>query len=168
MRTNVVRLSFLVLLLVLGGWSLSGQSRGRQGQGDGPPGSARGARGPRVLSAAPWDMWTAERLVQPGALADYGNHRASIQRREVGANAEVHDAFAHLMMFTSGQGRFITGGTIVDSADGKKAIVGGETHKIVSGVIWHIAANVPHQVLPDSGVVTYFVSNICTTAKQEC
>jgi mannose-6-phosphate isomerase-like protein (cupin superfamily) len=113
------------------------------------------------VSTALFDAWTPEQLSKPANLANYGNHNASIQRREVGAAPEIHDGFSHILMFTSGEGTFIVGGEIVDGPDGKKMLRGGESHKIVQGVVWHIPMKVAHQVVPNPGsVVTYFVANI--------
>jgi len=123
--------------------------------------SAQGGRGTPPLSTTPYDIWTAEALAKPGNLGNYGNHTASIQRRDVGAAPETHDNFSHFLMFTSGAGDFILGGQIVDGPDGKKVIKGGDTHKIVLGQMMHIPIKTPHQVLPNPGTsVTYWVTNI--------
>jgi mannose-6-phosphate isomerase-like protein (cupin superfamily) len=113
------------------------------------------------LSTAPYDVWTADQLSKTGNLGNFGNHNASIQRRDVGAAPESHDGFSHFLMFTSGEGNFIVGGQIVDGPDGKKIIRGGDTHKIVLGQMYHIPFKTPHQVVPNPGSsVTYWVTNI--------
>ena len=120
-----------------------------------------GRGGPPPLSTALFDQWTPDQLSKPGNLGNYGNHAASVQRRDVGAAPEIHDGFSHILMFTSGEGTFILGGEIVDGPDGKKMIRAGETHKIAPGVVWHIPMKVAHQVVPNPGSsVTYFVTNI--------
>jgi mannose-6-phosphate isomerase-like protein (cupin superfamily) len=118
-------------------------------------------KGPAPVSTALYDAWTPEKLSTPGSLGNFGNHNASIQRREVGNPAEAHDGFAHILMFTGGQGTFVIGGELADGPDGKKVIRGGDTHKVAPGVVYHIPAKVPHWVRPDAGSpVTYFVANV--------
>jgi mannose-6-phosphate isomerase-like protein (cupin superfamily) len=124
--------------------------------------SAQGGRGvPVPLSTSPYDIWTADQLTKPGMLANFGNHNASIQRRDVGAAPEIHDGFSHFLMFTSGEGNVVIGGRIVDGADGKKVVQGGDTHKIIIGAMYHIPQKTAHWVVPNPGSsVTYWVTNI--------
>ncbi len=123
--------------------------------------SAQRGRGPAPLSTTPYDHWTVEQLSKPGNLGNYGSHTASIQRRDVGAAPETHTNFSHFLMFTSGQGDFYLGGQIVDGADGKKVVKGGEKFRIATGDMYHIPINTPHWVVPDAGgSVTYWVTNI--------
>jgi len=123
--------------------------------------SAQGGRGTPPLSTTPYDLWPADQLSKPGNLGNYGNHTASIQRRDVGAAPETHDGFSHFLMFTSGAGDFIVGGQIVDGPDGKKTVKGGDTHKIVLGEMYHIPINTVHWVKPNPGTsLTYWVTNI--------
>jgi mannose-6-phosphate isomerase-like protein (cupin superfamily) len=123
--------------------------------------SAQGRGTPPLLSTTPYDVWTADQLAKPGNLGNYGNHTASIQRRDVGAAPETHDGFSHFLMFTSGAGNFIVGGQIVDGPDGKKIVRGGDTHKIVIGEMYHIPIKTAHWVVPNPGMsVTYWVTNI--------
>src|SRR3954464_7031579 len=77
-----------------------------------------GGRVPAASSAAAYDLWTADQLVKPGNLGNYGNHSASIQRRQPGAPPESHTGFSDILMFTGGEGSFIVGGEIVDGPDG--------------------------------------------------
>jgi mannose-6-phosphate isomerase-like protein (cupin superfamily) len=125
-------------------------------------GGGRGAPAPVPLSTTKYDLWTTNQLSTPTAsLGNYGNHTASIQRRDVGAAPETHTGYSHVLIFTSGEGNFIVGGDIVAGADGKRTIQGGDTHKIVLGEIYHIPINTPHQVVPNAGSsVTYFITNI--------
>jgi quercetin dioxygenase-like cupin family protein len=105
--------------------------------------------------------WTADQLAKPGSLGNYGNHTASIQRRDVGAAPETHTGFSHFLMFTSGKGNFTVGGQIVDGPDGKKIVKGCDTHPIVLGAMYHIPINTAHWVVPEAGSsVTYWVTNI--------
>jgi mannose-6-phosphate isomerase-like protein (cupin superfamily) len=148
MRTNVTRLMILGLLVAASALTLSAQGRA-------------GGRGPAPLSTSVYDKWTPEQLAKPGNLGNYGNHSSSIQRRDVGAAPETHDGFSHILMFTSGEGKFLLGGEIVDGPDGKKMIRGGDTHQIKMGELYHIPIKVAHQVIPNPGSsVTYFVTNI--------
>jgi mannose-6-phosphate isomerase-like protein (cupin superfamily) len=147
MRTNIKRWLIPGLLVATTVVSLSAQ------------GGGRGA--PAPLSTAPYDVWTLEQLSKPANLGNYGNHSASIQRREVGSAPETHTGFSHILMFTNGEGTFIVGGDIVDGPDGKKMIRGGDTRKVKLGEVYHIPINTPHQVMPNPGTtVMYFVCNI--------
>jgi mannose-6-phosphate isomerase-like protein (cupin superfamily) len=106
-------------------------------------------------------LWSADVLAKPGRLGNYGHYSASIQRRDATSAPETHDGFSHFLMFTSGEGNMIVGGQIVDGADGKKTIKGGETHKIVLGQMYHIPIKTAHWVVPTGGgAVTYWVTNI--------
>lgn len=124
--------------------------------------SAQGGRGtPQPISTSPFDIWTADKLVTPGSLGNFGHYSASIQRRNPGAAPETHDGFSHFLMFTSGQGMFTLGGEIVDGPDGKKTVKGGTTQKIIVGAMYHIPIKTVHWVVPDAGgSVTYWVTNI--------
>jgi hypothetical protein len=123
-----------------------------------------GVPGPGAIpiSTALFDEWTTTQMATLGNLGNYGNHNASVQHRDVGAPPEFHTGFSHILIFTSGSGNFIIGPKIVDGPDGKKVIQDGVTRKIVLGEVWHIPANIPHQVVPDPGTsgVNYFVVNI--------
>ena len=123
--------------------------------------SAQGGRGSRPLSTDPYNIWTAEQLSKPGPLGNFGHYSASIQRRDANSAPETHDGFSHFLMFTSGEGNMIIGGEIVDGADGKKTIKGGQTHKIVLGQMYHIPIKTAHWAVPSAGgAVTYWVTNI--------
>jgi mannose-6-phosphate isomerase-like protein (cupin superfamily) len=125
-------------------------------------GARQGGRGtPQPISTSPYDIWDANKLVTPGSLGNFGHYSASIQRRNPGANPETHDGFSHFMMFTSGEGMFTLGGEIVDGPDGKKIVKGGNTHKIVHGVMYHVPIKTAHWVVPNpDSSVTYWVTNI--------
>jgi mannose-6-phosphate isomerase-like protein (cupin superfamily) len=146
-EVNVMKLSSVGLIAATGVVSLFGQ---------GPDDTKTRADAPA------YNVWTPEQLSKSGNLASAGNYAMSVQRRAVGAPAEVHDGFSHILIFTSGEGTFVVGGTLVDGPDGKKIIRGGESHKIVLGEVWHIPIKVPHWVQPTPGThgVTYFVANI--------
>src|SRR3954465_2591758 len=131
MNANTTRWAMLGLVLATSALSLS----------------AQGAPAP-PLSTAPYDRWKMEQLTTPGTPGNFGSHTASIQRRDVGAAPETHTNFAHFMMFTSGKGNFTVGGQIVQGADGKKTVKGGDTHPIVIGEMYHIPLNTAHWVVP--------------------
>jgi mannose-6-phosphate isomerase-like protein (cupin superfamily) len=146
MRSSTARVFILGGLVAASALSLSAQG---------------GGRAPAPLSTTPYDRWTADQLTKPGSLGNFGNHNASIQKREVGALPEIHAGFAHFMMFTGGEGSFTVGGDIVDGPDGKKVVKGGDTQKIVVGTMYHIPVNTAHWVVPNPGsTVTYWVTNI--------
>ena len=120
-----------------------------------------GKAAPAPLSTSVYDVWTMEQLAKPGNLGNFGNHSCSVQRRDVGAAPEAHDNFAHVMIFTSGTGKFHVGGEIVDGPDGKKTVRGGDERKIVVGEVYHLPIKTAHWVIPDAGSsVTYFVCNL--------
>lgn len=108
-----------------------------------------------------YTIWSVDQLSKPGSLGNYGHYRASVQRREVGSAPEVHTDFAHVLIFTSGEGNVVFGGQIVDGPDGKKVVQGGESLKVVLGAVYHIPANTVHWVVPIPGTsITYWVTNI--------
>jgi mannose-6-phosphate isomerase-like protein (cupin superfamily) len=153
MRTKVTRPLLLGLLVATSALTLSAQAPTSGGRAD-------------PISKSPYDVWTADQLVKPGNLANFGNYAVSVQRRAVGAAPEIHNDFSHIMMFTSGEGTFVTGGEIVTGPDGKKMIRGGDRHPIKLGEVHHVAINVPHLVVPNPGTtVTYFVANIFVEKK---
>lgn len=120
---------------------------------------------PPPPNTAPYESWTMEELAKPGYLGNYTNPRreCSVQRRNVGANPESHDNFAHVLIFTSGSGEVSLGGEIVTGPDGKKTVKGGEKRKIHLGDVYHMATKTVHWVLPDPGTsITYYVCNLYT------
>ena len=125
--------------------------------------SAQGGRGgkPQPLSTSPFDVWSGDKLTTPGNLGNFGHYTASIQRRNPDAAPEIHDAFSHFLVFTSGEGMVTLGGEIVDGPDGKKTVKGGTTSKIVVGAMYHIPIKTVHWVVPNpGGSITYWVTNI--------
>jgi mannose-6-phosphate isomerase-like protein (cupin superfamily) len=147
MRRKIASRLVLCVLIVTGVAGLSGQ------------GGGRGT--PQPLSTSPFDIWTADKLVTPGNLGNFGHYTASIQRRNPGAAPETHDGFSHFLMFTSGEGMFTLGGEIVDGPDGKKTVKGGTTQKVVVGAMYHIPIKTVHWVVPNpNSSVTYWVTNI--------
>ena len=123
--------------------------------------AGRGGGTPQPLSTSPFDVWSGDKLVTPGNLGNFGHYTASIQRRNPGAAPEIHDAFSHFLVFTSGEGTVTLGGQIVDGPDGKKTVKGGTTEKIVIGAIYQIPIKTVHWVVPNAGSsITYWVTNI--------
>lgn len=119
------------------------------------------SRGDAALRDAPYHIWPVEQLSKPGSLGDFGNYRASVQRRDSTSAPEVHSDFSHMLVFTSGAGNVVLGGQIVDGPGGKKIVRGGETMAIALGHLYHIPMNTVHWVVPDAGTaITYWVVNI--------
>jgi hypothetical protein len=155
-RPNAARLLLLGLLLSAAALFVSAQvgSETKKAKKEPPP-----------LDTAAYEVWSMEKLAQPGFLGRYDSphHDCSVQRRNPGAAPESHDNFAHVLIFTSGSGSVNLGGEIVTGPDGKKIVQGGERRKIVVGDVYHMAIKTPHWVIPDAGSsITYFVCNLYT------
>jgi hypothetical protein len=147
MRTKIVSPLVLCVVMVVAVVGLSAQA-GRGGK-------------PQPLSTSPFDVWSGDKLTTPGNLGNFGHYTASIQRRNPDAAPEIHDAFSHFLVFTSGEGMVTLGGEIVDGPDGKKTVKGGNTSKIVIGAMYHIPIKTVHWVVPNpGGSITYWVTNI--------
>lgn len=86
-------------------------------------------------------------------LGEYGNHGVLAIRREGDGEAEVHDGTVDVIFVTSGEGTLVVGGTVVSphtTSPGEirgPSITGGVSKKMMPGDIFHIPANVPHQML---------------------
>jgi mannose-6-phosphate isomerase-like protein (cupin superfamily) len=100
-------------------------------------------------------------------LADYGNYRTMLARRETSGSAELHERMADLFVVEEGDATLVVGGEIVDgktTAPGEvrgATITGGQRHRLAAGDTVHIPAGVPHQLLVDPGrEITYFVVKV--------
>ena len=99
--------------------------------------------------------------------ANWGNHSLLIVRREGDGEAEVHENQVDVITVVSGEGTLVVGGTAVDAhptTAGEirgKSITGGTNHKMAVGDVFHIPANVPHQMLVPKSF-TYFVIKVAT------
>jgi mannose-6-phosphate isomerase-like protein (cupin superfamily) len=100
-------------------------------------------------------------------LSDYPNDLFLLAHREADGQVELHETQADLFVVQSGSATLIVGGTLLDGetvAPHEKrngTIQGGTRHKLSAGDIVRIPANVPHQLLLDSGrEFNYFVAKI--------
>jgi mannose-6-phosphate isomerase-like protein (cupin superfamily) len=100
-------------------------------------------------------------------LSDYPNDLFLLAHREADGQVELHETQADLFVVQSGSATLIVGGTLLDGetvAPHEKrngTIQGATRHKLSAGDIVRIPANVPHQLLLDSGrEFNYFVAKI--------
>ena len=90
-------------------------------------------------------------------IGKYGNHSIMVAYREGSGEAELHETQADVFIVQSGQATLVVGGTVVGGktiSPGEirgTSISGGEKKKLAAGDMVHIPAQVPHQVLLDSG-----------------
>jgi len=95
--------------------------------------------------------------------ANWGNHSLLIVRREGDGEAEIHENQVDVITVVSGEGTLVVGGTAVDThptTAGEirgKSITGGTNHKMAVGDVFHIPANVPHQMLVPKSLVIQVV-----------
>jgi mannose-6-phosphate isomerase-like protein (cupin superfamily) len=96
-------------------------------------------------------------------VANWGNHSLLLVRREGDGEAEIHQTQADVIMVLSGEGTLVVGGSAVDThptTAGElrgKSITGGTNHKMAAGDVFHIPANVPHQMLVPKSLVIQVV-----------
>ncbi|HUI82035.1 MAG TPA: hypothetical protein VLY24_29140 [Bryobacteraceae bacterium] len=105
----------------------------------------------------------AAKLDEHKAAADrvgnWGNHGFLIVRREGDGEAEIHQNQVDVITVVSGEGTLVVGGTAADThptAPGElrgKSIRGGTNHKMAAGDVFHVPANVPHQMLVPKSLV---------------
>jgi len=92
-------------------------------------------------------------------VANWGNHSLLLVRREGDGEAEIHENQVDVITVVSGEGTLVVGGTAVDghpTTAGEirgKSITGGTSHKMAPGDVFHIPANVPHQMLVPKSLV---------------
>jgi len=96
-------------------------------------------------------------------VANWGNHALLIVRREGDGEAEVHEKQVDVITVVSGEGTLVVGGTAVEThstGPGElrgKSITGGTNHKMSAGDVFHIPANIPHQMLVPKSLVIQVV-----------
>jgi mannose-6-phosphate isomerase-like protein (cupin superfamily) len=96
-------------------------------------------------------------------VANWGNHSLLIVRREGDGAAETHETQADVMTVISGEGTLIVGGTMVDGKTTApneirgKSIDGGVRKPMAAGDVFHIPANVPHQMLVPKSLIVQVV-----------
>ena len=83
----------------------------------------------------------------------WGNHGLLLVRREGDGEAELHATQVDVITVISGEGTLIVGGTVVGGHNTAAneirgaSINGGTKHPMAAGDVFHIPANVPHQML---------------------
>lgn len=96
-------------------------------------------------------------------VANWGNHSLLLVHREGDGEAEVHETQVDVVTVISGEGTLIVGGTTVGghtTASGEirgPSINGGTRHPMAPGDVFHIPANVPHQMLVPKSLVIQVV-----------
>lgn len=100
-------------------------------------------------------------------LSNYPGHHLMLIYRDRTGEVELHQQFADIMYILSGRATLLTGGTIQDGKIVKqgeirgKSIIGGSPLLLKPGVLAHISANTPHQVLVPAGTaITYLVVKV--------
>lgn len=96
-------------------------------------------------------------------LADYGDHRFRLLRRDADGAPEQHDGIVDVVYVQSGEGTLQLGGTMVGKRAGSgpgeylgTRLDGGERHPLGAGDVVHIPATIPHAFLvPAGGHITY-------------
>jgi quercetin dioxygenase-like cupin family protein len=121
-----------------------------------------------VFAAAPegFKMWSSAELKSKAAavklddhkagvdrMADWGNHKLWVIRRDGDGEAEIHDTQVDVITVIAGEGILIVGGKMLSphtTAPGEvrgPSIEGGEKVKMATGDVFHIPAKIPHQML---------------------
>jgi len=100
-------------------------------------------------------------------LEKYTNSYTMLAHREGTGSAELHEHDADLFLVVQGDATIVTGGKIVKPHTEKpgeirgESIEGGQRQKLSAGDVIHIAPNVPHQLLVETGKpFTYFVMKV--------
>ena len=100
-------------------------------------------------------------------LEKYTHSYTMLAHREGTGSAEVHEHEADLFLVVAGGATLVTGGKIVKPRTEKPgeirggSIEGGQRQKLSAGDVVHIAPNVPHQLLIETGKpFTYFVMKV--------
>jgi mannose-6-phosphate isomerase-like protein (cupin superfamily) len=100
-------------------------------------------------------------------LEKYTHSYTMLAHREGTGSAEVHEHDADLFLVVAGDATLVTGGKIVKPHTEKAgeirggSIEGGQRQKLSAGDVVHIAPNVPHQLLIETGKpFTYFVMKV--------
>ena len=115
-----------------------------------------------------FNLWTPDQMSKAGALATYHNGLTTVAHREASGGCEKHTKDDDLFVIQSGEATLIVGGELLDEKATTRpnemtgtSIRGGTTVKLTPGVVVHIAAGVPHQMLLDAGKqITYFVLKV--------
>ena len=132
-------------------------------------------------------MWTASELTRLNAtlsgevaedqsarvtLADYGNpsgaHRFRFIRRDADGVPEIHDDIIDVVFITSGAGRLLVGGRMLNRSGSRgTGIAGGEIHAVGVGDVLHIPRRTPHgYLIPPGGHITYVLVRVPAFARE--
>ncbi len=96
-------------------------------------------------------------------VANWGNHSLLLVHREGDGEVEVHQNQVDVITVISGEGTLLVGGTTVGghtTAPGEirgPSLTGGTKHPMAPGDVFHIPANVPHQMLVPKSLVIQVV-----------
>ena len=96
-------------------------------------------------------------------VANWGNHSLLLVHREGNGEVEVHETQVDVITVISGKGTLLVGGTTVGghtTAPGEirgPSLNGGTRHPMAAGDVFHIPANVPHQMLVPKSLVIQVV-----------
>jgi len=100
-------------------------------------------------------------------LETYDRHLTMIAHREGPGESEIHEKMADFFIVQSGEATLVVGGKMRGSKSTGPgelrgpSIDGGTKHKLTTGDVVHIPANVPHQLLINDGKqFTYFVIKV--------
>jgi mannose-6-phosphate isomerase-like protein (cupin superfamily) len=121
-----------------------------------------GAWGPAVSESE--GSVTREKLRHGGSALKRRRMRAGIWSNVLvsasgDGEVETHENQVDVITVVSGAGTLVVGGTGVDMHQTAlnelrgKSITGGETHKMAPGDVFHIPANMPHQMLVPKSLV---------------
>lgn len=90
-------------------------------------------------------------------LGNFGNHSMMVAHREGDGEAEVHETQADVFIVQSGEATLIVGGRLVGGKTATpgevrgSSVEGGVKKQLAAGDIVHIPAQIPHQILVQSG-----------------
>ena len=100
-------------------------------------------------------------------FANYGNHSIMAAHREGSGEAELHEKTVDISLIESGEAYIVVGGKIVNgrtTTPGETrgdSIEGGTRYKLTAGDMFHVPANIPHQMVLDPGQqVTYVIVKV--------
>lgn len=129
------------------------------------------------------DHWTPDQLLQhaqhlkqlaaqgDGSASEtvdkYPRHYTMLAFRNRSGGGELHENYADLFYILDGHATIVSGGQVESpktAAPGEvrgSGVAGGTRQDVKAGDVVHVPAGVPHQMLlPDGGMVTYFVVKI--------
>lgn len=105
-------------------------------------------------------------LAEGGALANGPDFTASITRRTVAGQVEIHAKETDIFYILDGAATFVTGGTVIGGREtGPNQMLGtaiqdGQVHRLKKGDFISIPAGVPHWFKDVPQSVTYYVVKV--------